>query len=98
MQINISDVNLNYIVSGCGPDLVLLHGWGLDLHTFDNLSRDLSEDFTVYQVDLPGFGLSSMPYAFNIDDYVDVLNEFFVKLEIKELILAIRINSFFFRL
>lgn len=88
MQININDIVLNYTVSGCGPDLVMLHGWGMDLHTFDNVCRELSEDFTVYQIDLPGFGESILPFAFTIDDYVDIINEFIIKLKIVNPILV----------
>ena len=82
MHININNIALNYKVSGCGPELILLHGWGMNLETFDNLCRELSEDFTVYQIDLPGFGLSDIPYAFTIDDYVEIINKFINELKI----------------
>lgn len=84
MQIKIDGVMVNYEKSGAGKDIILLHGWGMDLHTFDNLTRELNEDFTVYQVDLPGFGLSNLPYPFKIDDYVELINEFCCSLKIKE--------------
>ena len=38
MKIFIKDININYEVSGVGAPLIFLHGWGLDLHTFDNLA------------------------------------------------------------
>lgn len=83
MQILIDGIKINYHKSGAGLDLLLLHGWGLNMHTFDNLARELSEDFTVYQIDLPGFGESEIPYPFTIDDYVEVINEFCSVLSIK---------------
>jgi pimeloyl-[acyl-carrier protein] methyl ester esterase len=43
---------------GSGPDLVLLHGWGLNLRVWDGLTRELSKSFRVITVDLPGHGRS----------------------------------------
>jgi pimeloyl-[acyl-carrier protein] methyl ester esterase len=43
---------------GRGPDLVLLHGWGLNLRVWDGLTRELSKSFRVLAVDLPGHGRS----------------------------------------
>jgi pimeloyl-[acyl-carrier protein] methyl ester esterase len=46
-------------VSGRGPrDLVLLHGWGLNLRVWDGLVRALSPGFRLIAVDLPGHGRS----------------------------------------
>jgi pimeloyl-[acyl-carrier protein] methyl ester esterase len=44
---------------GCGPDLVLLHGWGLNLRVWDGLTRELSKSFRVIAIDLPGHGRSA---------------------------------------
>jgi pimeloyl-[acyl-carrier protein] methyl ester esterase len=44
---------------GQGPDLVLLHGWGLNLRVWDGLTRELSSSFRVIAVDLPGHGRSA---------------------------------------
>jgi pimeloyl-ACP methyl ester carboxylesterase len=43
---------------GHGPDLVLLHGWGLHGGVFAPLVERLVDDFTPHVVDLPGHGLS----------------------------------------
>lgn len=45
-------------IRGRGPDLVLLHGWGLNLRVWDGLTRELSKSFRVITVDLPGHGRS----------------------------------------
>src|ERR1700685_2560464 len=42
--------------TGTGPPLVLWHGWGLNLRIFDELRDQLSSDFEVVAVDLPGHG------------------------------------------
>lgn len=51
---------LNYEVSGSagGPDLVLLHGWSLNLRVFDGLSRALGGRCRLIAIDLPGHGRS----------------------------------------
>lgn len=47
-------------VSGRGRrDLVLLHGWGLNLRVWDRLAAALSARFRVIAVDLPGHGRSA---------------------------------------
>jgi len=43
---------------GQGPDLVLLHGWGLNLRVWDGLARLLEKSFRIITVDLPGHGRS----------------------------------------
>jgi pimeloyl-[acyl-carrier protein] methyl ester esterase len=44
---------------GCGRDLVLLHGWSMNLRVWDGLVRALVPQFRVIAVDLPGHGASS---------------------------------------
>jgi pimeloyl-[acyl-carrier protein] methyl ester esterase len=48
-------------VSGQGPNLVLLHGWGLHGGIWQTVLPELEKHFTVYNVDLPGFGRSAEP-------------------------------------
>jgi len=43
---------------GQGPDLVLLHGWGLNLRVWDSLAGVLENSFRIIAVDLPGHGRS----------------------------------------
>lgn len=45
-------------ITGKGPNLVLLHGWGLHGGIWQTVLPKLEQQFTVYNVDLPGFGKS----------------------------------------
>jgi pimeloyl-[acyl-carrier protein] methyl ester esterase len=45
--------------SGSGPDLVLVHGWGLNGGIWDTLAPLLESGFRVTRVDLPGHGRSA---------------------------------------
>ena len=38
------------------PDLVVLHGWGVNRCVWEDLRRPLAEHFRVHALDLPGFG------------------------------------------
>jgi pimeloyl-[acyl-carrier protein] methyl ester esterase len=46
-------------VTGKGPDVVLLHGWGLNLRVWDGLVGELSAHFRFIALDLPGHGRSA---------------------------------------
>src|SRR4029077_17462382 len=47
---------LHYEMRGRGKDLVLLHGWGLNLGVWDELARALALRFRIIAIDLPGPG------------------------------------------
>lgn len=45
-------------ITGTGPTLVLLHGWGLNVRVWDGLAAALRDRFRIIAVDLPGHGRS----------------------------------------
>jgi pimeloyl-[acyl-carrier protein] methyl ester esterase len=47
---------LNVSISGAGPDLALLHGWGMHGGVWESVREDLTQYFRVHVVDLPGYG------------------------------------------
>lgn len=51
-------MTLYYERAGHGPDIVLVHGWGLHGGVWSELARDLSARYRVTVVDLPGHGRS----------------------------------------
>eukprot|EP01119_Soliformovum_irregulare_P012237 TRINITY_DN3169_c0_g1_i1.p1 TRINITY_DN3169_c0_g1~~TRINITY_DN3169_c0_g1_i1.p1 ORF type:complete len:329 (+),score=65.23 TRINITY_DN3169_c0_g1_i1:54-1040(+) len=55
------DVFINTIKVGNGPPLVLFHGFGAGIGLWLCNLKEFSENFTVYAIDLPGFGRSSRP-------------------------------------
>ncbi|MEH6452942.1 MAG: pimeloyl-ACP methyl ester esterase BioH [Psychromonas sp.] len=58
-------------VLGQGPDLVLLHGWGVNSVVWNPVIEMLSEHFRVHLIDLPGFGYSEELAEYSIDTMVD---------------------------
>ena len=59
--------------NGDGPNLTLVHGWGLGSGVLANLALELGEHFTVNRVDLPGYGDSPPIETADFDAVVDAL-------------------------
>ena len=57
--------------SGTGPDLVLVHGWGLHGGIWDEFAPLLESVFRITRVDLPGHGRSHWDGRWSLDDWVD---------------------------
>lgn len=51
---------------GQGPDVVLLHGWGMNSAVWQGFAGQLESHFQVHLIDLPGFG-ESAPLATSAD-------------------------------
>ena len=79
--------NLQLAYRKTGQDkqaFVLLHGWACDFSIFKHIQDALSEHFTVYAFDLPGFGKSEEPpQAWDTEAYADCLLEAFEALSIE---------------
>ena len=70
--------------------LVLLHGTGASLHTFDAWVEDLQRDRRVLRMDLPAFGLTG-PFPdgdYRIDHYLRFLDSFLLATGIERCILG----------
>lgn len=67
---DIAGVRLHVRVSGAknAPALIMLHGFGASLHTWDGWAAELDDTFRVIRFDLPGSGLS---YPDPTKDYSD---------------------------
>lgn len=87
MNIIINGININYFVKGDGKNkILLLHGWGSNITLFNNIIDNLSKTYTVYALDMPGFGESSEPLcSWNVDNYVDFVIDFIKNMKIDEL-------------
>ena len=66
---------LRWRLEGAGPALVLLHGWALDLGSWDAVVPYLARNFTVLRFDRRGFGLSAgqPDIQRNVEDLVALL-------------------------
>jgi len=59
--------------SGTGPDLVLLHGWGLHSGVWAEVLPTLSARARVHAIDLPGHGYSARVAASSFDAATDAV-------------------------
>ncbi|GAL23196.1 biotin synthesis protein bioH [Vibrio maritimus] len=66
---------VHWQTEGQGPDLVLVHGWGMNGAVWSACSRELAKHFTVHTVDLPGYGLSHQVSYQSMPELADMLLE-----------------------
>jgi pimeloyl-ACP methyl ester carboxylesterase len=87
---NIEGMSIHYRVVGKGPALVLLHGTGSSMHTWEAWIGELKNDFQILTLDLPAFGLTGAhPKAdYSIEMYLRVLNELSIQLKLDTFALA----------
>ncbi|PKH02413.1 pimeloyl-[acyl-carrier protein] methyl ester esterase [Psychromonas sp. MB-3u-54] len=62
-------------VLGEGPDLILLHGWGVNSAVWNPVLEGLSAHFRVHLIDLPGFGNSEELAEYSLDTIVERIME-----------------------
>ena len=68
--VDVAGLRLHVRDSGAreAPAVILLHGFGSSLHTWEPLARALSGEYRVIRFDLPGFGLTGVDPS---GDYTD---------------------------
>ena len=80
---------IHYRIQGSGPPLLLIHGIGNGASSYEwrkNIPY-LSKNFTVYAIDLIGYGLSAKPkFTYTAFLYVQLINDF-IKDVIKNLLM-----------
>lgn len=87
--LQINDTQLRYIKTGQGPNLVLLHTLRTQLDIFEKVIPELSKTFTVYALDYPGHGFSSIPKTdYEPDLFVSYVEQFMTRLDIKDATMA----------
>lgn len=89
-QIIINDLLINYYSvlpekKSSNKILVFLHGWGVDSKLWFGLIPELiNKNYSLYFLDLPGFGQSQVPEStYDVDDYKKIVYEFVKKMELK---------------
>jgi pimeloyl-ACP methyl ester carboxylesterase len=90
---DLTGMQVHYRDEGPATDsipLVLLHGTGASLHTWDGCTAEWIKERRVIRMDLPAFGLTG-PAAdndYSMEAYVDFLHQFLQKLEVSRCYIA----------
>ena len=83
MKTIVNNLAVEYFDEGQGPTLLMLHGWGDNLHTFDALVHELPGYRTV-RVDMPGFGNSERAAeTWGVVEYARLVEAFIKKVQIE---------------
>jgi pimeloyl-ACP methyl ester carboxylesterase len=88
--IDINGLSVHYRDEGSGQPIVLVHGTGAVLQTFDQWTDTLKKNYRVIRMDIPAFGLTG-PNAendYSIVSYVKFIKDFTDKLGLKDFILG----------
>jgi|TARA_B110000908_G_scaffold62218_1_gene75489 pimeloyl-ACP methyl ester carboxylesterase len=88
--VEIDGMQVHYRVEGKGMPIVLIHGTGSSLHTWDDWTKKLKENYQVIRMDLPAFGLTGPNKSgdYSIKKYTQFLEKFVVKMKIDSMFLA----------
>ena len=82
--ISIDGINVHYRDVGKGEAIILIHGTGASLHTWEKWIDNLSPGYRVISFDLPGFGLTGPDpnHNYQISRYTAILDSLMVKLKV----------------
>jgi len=88
--IAIEGMQVHYRDEGEGFPIVLIHGTGASLHTWDDWTTQLTKSFRVIRLDLPAFGLTgpSKHADYSIASYTKFLSQFLEKIKLDKFYLA----------
>ena len=75
--IQVGDIKVFTRIAGQGNPFLILHGWPATADSWLKVQEKLSPNFTVYVIDMPGFGRSESPKeAWGLDEYCNFVLEF----------------------
>ena len=79
------EIRIHYLEAGVGEPLLLIHGIGQSLYTWRRVFSELSENYRVIAVDLPGHGYSGRPeeFAYSMDEMADLLRGFLDAVDVR---------------
>lgn len=86
---SVGDLRLRFVRAGAGTPVVLLHGYGESLLSWQMVFDRLARNADVIALDLPGFGLSSKPASgYTADSMATVVSAFLDRLGLRRVVLV----------
>jgi len=86
-QVSVGDLSIHYYVGGpqAAQSIVMLHGFAANKDNWLRFARDLSRDYQVLAIDLPGFGASDRPAgSYDVGTQAERLASILTALEIEQ--------------
>ena len=82
--LEMDNMPVHYRIRGKGKPIVLIHGTGASLHTWEGWTEILEKDFKVISLDIPGFGLTgpNREGDYSLEYYARFLDKFLEAIEI----------------
>ena len=79
--VEVNGMNVHFRKEGQGFPILLLHGTGSSLHTWDEWTKELMDSFQIIRVDLPAYGLTGPrpDRDYKTTSYISFLDEFMSK-------------------
>ena len=69
-------LKIRYRREGSGPSVLLLHGWGGSIESFEPVYQALRTSFDAVAIDFPGHGQSTLPpRPWHVADFLDITLE-----------------------
>jgi pimeloyl-ACP methyl ester carboxylesterase len=89
VEIRNKHVEINYFQQGQGDTtLLFLHGWCIDRTYWENQVAYFSKNYSVYAIDLPGFGKSKAERTnWTIEEYANDVTAFIDSMNLKNIVL-----------
>jgi pimeloyl-ACP methyl ester carboxylesterase len=86
----LNELRIHYRDEGTGDAIVLVHGTGASLHTWNAWAQELSQTHRVIRLDLPAYGLTGKDpkKRYSSKDYVDLIDAFLKELDVNQFHLA----------
>ncbi|ANZ98096.1 hypothetical protein BFC20_10465 [Brochothrix thermosphacta] len=82
MKITVNGIELNYVQSGSGPVVLLLHGNGEDHQVFEKLQAKLADTYTVYAIDSRNHGESTKTTDYSYETMAQDIVAFVAELKL----------------
>lgn len=85
MNLIVQGLLTNYKTVGSGKVVLLLHGWGDSLSTYDSLTVALKDKYKIVRLDLPGFGKTETPsQVYNLELFASFVSAFLEKIDVQD--------------
>jgi len=88
----VDGMDIHVLAKGRGVPIILIHGFTSNIYTWRFNTDELAKGFSVYALDLPGFGYSEKPdkgdFDYSIDGYADFIVSFMDAMGIRKAVLV----------